>query len=252
MGERYTDLNAKTIDKWCAEGWEWGKPAPREQFVRAKQGDWQVLLTPCVPVPRAWFGDIRGKKLLGLASGGAQQMPLFAAAGAVCTVMDYSPAQIQSERDYAAREGYKIDIIRGDMTLPFPFADGAFDIIFNPVSNCYVRDLQHVWGECARVLKKGGVLLTGFDNGINYFFRDDNEREVVNHMPFDPLADEEQMRQCVQDDVGVQFSHSLESQLGGMLRAGFRICDLYEDTNGQGYLHELNIKTMMAVRCIKE
>jgi len=40
------------------------------------------VLTPTKPVPREWFGDLKGKKLLGLASGGGQQMPIFTAAGA--------------------------------------------------------------------------------------------------------------------------------------------------------------------------
>ena len=51
---------------------------------------------------------------------------------------------------------------------------------------------------------------------------------------------------------GIQFSHTLEEQLGGQLAAGFRLVDLYEDTNGQGRLHEMNIKTYLATYAIKE
>ena len=75
----YTEINASTIDRWCREGWEWGKPLPKEKYEAAKRGQWDVLLTPTRPVPHGWFGEIRGKRLLGLASGGAQQMPVFAA-----------------------------------------------------------------------------------------------------------------------------------------------------------------------------
>ena len=98
----YQDINARTIDKWIREGWEWGKPISHEVYERAKAGTWDVHLTPNKPVPHAWFGDLRGKKLLGLASGGGQQMPVFAALGAICTVLDYSPLQIESERMVAA------------------------------------------------------------------------------------------------------------------------------------------------------
>ena len=66
-------------------------------------------------------------------------MPVFAALGAICTVLDYSPLQLESERMVAEREGYGIRIIRGDMTKRLPFEDGEFDIIFHPVSNCYVE-----------------------------------------------------------------------------------------------------------------
>ena len=80
-----------------------------------------MFLTPTKPVPHEWFGKISGKKILGLASGGGQQMPIFAALGADCTVMDYSEEQLKSERIVAEREGYSIRIIRGDMTKPLPF-----------------------------------------------------------------------------------------------------------------------------------
>lgn len=248
----YTEINAATIDRWCREGWEWGKPLSKEKYEAAKLGQWDVLLTPTRPVPHGWFGgDIRGKRLLGLASGGAQQMPVFAALGADCAVLDYSESQIESEREYAAREGYAIDIIRADMTKPLPFEENSFDIIFHPVSNCYVRQVEPIWRECARILKKGGRLLASFDNGVNYLVGEDEER-IIHKMPFDPLNDPALMEECVRDDVGVQFSHTFEEELGGLLRAGFRLCDLYEDTNGVGRLHELNINTFMAVLCVKE
>ena len=86
----YTQINAKVVDQWVEQGWEWGKPVSREIFEKAKNNDWYVLLTPTRPVTKAWFCELKGAKVLGLASGGGQQMPVFAALGAVCTVMDIS------------------------------------------------------------------------------------------------------------------------------------------------------------------
>ena len=60
-------------------------------------------------------------------------------------------------------------------------------------------------------------------------------------MPFNPLRNPDQMQQLEGEDAGVQFSHSLEEQIGGQLEAGFILLSLYEDTNGEGRLHELNI-----------
>ena len=101
----YQDANAAVIDRWIAEGWEWGKPIDHETYLQAQNGQWSVVLTPTKPVPREWFGDLKGKKLLGLASGGGQQMPVFTAAGAECTVLDYSEKQLESEQAVAEREG---------------------------------------------------------------------------------------------------------------------------------------------------
>ena len=247
----YQELNAQTIDRWIEEGWEWGVPISRETYAAAKAGRWDVLLTPTKPVPHGWFGELRGKRVLGLASGGGQQMPIFAALGAVCTVLDYSERQLASERLVAEREGYGIEILRGDMTQPLPFADGSFDLIFHPVSNCYVEEVEPIWRECFRVLRPGGVLLAGLDNGINFLFEGEDETKVVNRLPFNPLKNPEQMEQLQRDDCGVQFSHTLEEQLGGQLRAGFRLTELYEDTNGAGRLHEMNIPSFVATRAVK-
>ena len=246
----YCSANAETIDRWIDEGWEWGIPISHEIFERAKQGDWNVLLTPTKPVPHEWFGELRGKKLLGLASGGGQQIPVFAALGADCTVLDYSNKQLESERFVADREGYSVRIIRADMTKRLPFEDGEFDIIFHPVSNCYVRDVLPIWKECFRVLKRGGVLLSGTDHFVNYLVDEDEER-IVNRLPFDPIANADQMRQLAQTDSGIQFSHTITEQIGGQLKAGFILTDIYEDTNGSGRLHELNVPTMLAMRSVK-
>ena len=178
-------------------------------------------------------------------------MPIFAALGAKCTVLDYSEKQLESERVFAEREGYNIEIIRADMTKPLPFPDESFDIIFHPVSNCYVREVKPIWKECCRILKKGGVLLSGLDNGMNFIIDENDETRIVNKLPFDPLSDEELYRKGIESGSGVQFSHTLQEQLGGQLEAGLILTDLYEDLNGYGKLDELNIPSFWASRAIK-
>lgn len=246
----YQDTNAETVDRWCREGWTWGQPISHEQYQKALMGDWDVYLTPTRPVPHGWFGELRGKKLLGLASGGGQQIPVFAARGAVCTVLDYSAEQCKSEDAVAQREGYSVTVLRADMTKGLPFADGTFDIIFHPVSNCYVEKVEPIFRECYRVLKTGGIFLGGYDTGLNYVF-DEAEEKMVYTLPFHPLKDRKVYEDCVRNDWGIQFSHTLEEQIGGQLKAGFRLLDLYEDTNGEGNLHEHNVPTFLATKCVK-
>ncbi len=249
MNSNYQEINSKTFDRWIDEGWEWGIPIDHETYVQALKGEWDVKLTPVKFVPHSWFGELRGKKVLGLASGGGQQMPIFAALGAECTVLDYSDRQLESEALVSKREGYSIRIVKADMTKPLPFKDGEFDLIFHPVSNCYIENVEPVFLECARVLKKDGVLLCGLDNGINYIF-DENEKEVVNSLPFNPLKNEKQRKLLEDEDCGIQFSHTLEEQIGGQLKASFMLTDIYEDTNGEGNLHKMNIPSFIATRAV--
>ncbi len=255
MKKRYQDINAETIDRWVAEGWEWGRPIDRQTYANAKAGNWDVLLTPTVPVPHSWFmtaGEstvhLKGKRILGLASGGGQQMPIFAAGGAECTVLDYSEKQCESERMVAEREGYAIKIVHFDMTRPLPFADGAFDIIFHPVANCYIREVEPVWRECWRVLRSGGVLLAGLDMGWNFAM---DEEGKLGFLPVDPVANEAQRLEMEKSGDGMQFSHTVTEQIGGQLKAGFVLTDVYEDTNGVGLLHERGIPSFTATRAVK-
>lgn len=246
----YQDINKETIDRWVEEGWEWGKPISHEDYIKTKNGEWKVFLTPTVAVPKDWFGDLKGKKILGLASGGGQQMPIFQALGADCTVLDYSSKQIESELNISERESYQIQAIEGDMTKRFPFEDESFDLVFHPVSNCYVEDVYHVFNEAYRVLKKGGLFLAGLNNEINYIV-DQDEKEIVFKMPFNPLKDEKARAYMEQEDAGMQFSHNMTEQIGGQLKAGFTLLDLYEDTNGFGRLHDLNIKSYIVTKAVK-
>ncbi len=247
----YQKINAETIDRWVEDGWEWGKPVSHEEYENAGNGKWEVLLTPQKPVPHEWFGDLEGKKILGLASGGGQQMPLFAALGAECTVLDYSDRQLESERFVAEREGYSIRIIKADMTKPLPFEDEEFDLIFHPVANCYVEEVKPIFKECARILKKGGALLGGYDSVINYVF-DEAETAFTYRLPFNPLKNKDQMKMMKDNDYGIQFSHTLEDQLGGQLEAGFLIAGFYEDSSTEGIFADYNIPNFYAVRAVKQ
>ncbi len=246
----YQDINARTTDLWCENGWEWGQAISHEEYQAAVDGKWDVKLTPTKYVPHNWFGDLKGKAVLGLASGGGQQIPIFTARGAICTVLDYSTAQCDSERMVADREGYSVTVVQGDMTKRLPFEDASFDIIFHPVSNCYVEEVKPIFKECYRVLKKGGVLLCGLDNGMNFIF-DDTETTVKYSLPFNPLKDKQMYEDSIKNDWGMQFSHTMEEQIGGQLEAGFILTHIYEDTNGRGPLHDLNIPSFIATRAVK-
>jgi SAM-dependent methyltransferase len=251
MDTNYTSINAKTIDRWIEEGWEWGIPITHEDYIKATHGEWNVLLTPTKYVPKNWFPELKNKKLLGLASGGGQQMPIFAALGVCPTILDYSEKQLASEKMVAEREGYTIEIIKADMTKTLPFGDGIFDIIFHPVSNCYIENVYHVWNECFRILKRGGILLAGMDNGLNFLFDDDEKSlKISNKLPYNPLKDKNQLKKLEANDNGIQFSHTLEEQIGGQLKAGFILKDLYEDYNGSGLLKEY-VPTYIATKAIK-
>jgi len=63
----------------------WCEPVDAAVIAAARRGEWAVILTPNIPVPRHWLGDLDGQRVLCLASGGGQQAPVLAAVGASVT-----------------------------------------------------------------------------------------------------------------------------------------------------------------------
>jgi len=228
--------NRQAWNRESAQGSEWSTPVSPETIRAARQGAWKVILTPNRPVPAAWFGDLPGKRVLCLASGGGQQAPILAAAGAEVVSFDLSDEQLRKDQFIAEREDLPLRCVRGDMADMSAFPAESFDLIFHPISNVFVPDLVPVWGECYRVLKPGGELLAGFMNP-SFFLFDHEEAAgsgvlVVKH----PLPYEEPGSLDVEDRIRweqsagpAQFSHSLESQIGGQIAAGFAITGFYED-----------------------
>ena len=92
-----------------------------------------------------------------LASGGGQQGPILAAAGADVTVFDNSPRQLEQDRYVADRDGLHLQTVEGDMRDLSCFPDESFDLIVHPVSNVFVPDVKPVWREAYRVLKPGAT-----------------------------------------------------------------------------------------------
>ncbi|MDD3163942.1 MAG: class I SAM-dependent methyltransferase, partial [Sphaerochaetaceae bacterium] len=158
---------------------------------------------------------------------------------------DLSDRMLEAENLVASREGYSIRAIQGDMTEPLPFEDEEFDLIFNPVSNCYIQDLMPVFRECFRILKKGGILMVGFDNGLGYAFNDE-QTALIHKLPFNPLEDPALMKELEDEDGGIQFSHTLKEEIGGQIEAGLVIQDIFEDTIHYGLLEKFNVPTFCA------
>lgn len=227
--------NREAWDKQVAGGNEWTQPVSSDDIARARNGDWSVVLIGHEPVPRDWFpADLHGLDVLCLASGGGQQGPILAAAGANVTVFDNSPAQLAQDRMVAERDGLDIATTQGDMRDLSAFADASFDLVYHPVSNLFCPDIRPVWRECHRVLRRGGSLLAGFLNPDLYIFDREAEDErgelVVRHrLPYSDLTHmTPEERERLVGDGPLEWSHSLADQIGGQLEAGFVITHFAE------------------------
>ena len=251
------NYNRAAWDYQVEGGNPWTIPVTAEQIAAARRGEWSIVLTENKPVPRAWFAPLMGRDVLCLASGGGQQGPILAAAGANVTVFDNSPRQLAQDRLVAERDGLNLITVEGDMRDLHAFADESFDLVFHPVSNLFAPEVRPVWKGAFRVLRRGGVLLAGFMNPACYIFDTALAYEqgllyVKYKLPYsdtDSLTPEERQRYLDQH-VPLEFSHTLSDQIGGQLDAGFVLTGLYEDQHRDFVLAHY-MPTYIATRAIK-
>lgn len=251
----YIKENEKIWDERSQNNDTWSIPVTSETVQLAREGIWSILLTPTKPVPSNWFPDkLDEKRILCLASGGGQQGPILAAVGADVTVFDNSIKQLEKDAFVAQRDNLKIKTVQGNMQDLSVFEDEYFDCIVHPWSNGYIDDILPVWRECSRVIKKNGILLSGFGNPIEHIF-DAGKLEqgvfsVTNTIPYADIEhmDNPETRRIVESD-GYLWSHTLEEQIQGQIEAGFAIIGFYEDIGGTAL--DKYINSSIATKAIK-
>jgi len=230
------EYNSEAWDREVERGISWSLPVSAEAIEKARNGEWEIILTPQKAVPREWFGEIKDRDVLCLASGGGQQAPILAAAGARVTSFDNSAKQLAQDRFVAARDDLEIRLEKGDAADLSRFPDESFDLIFHPCANCFIPRLAPVWRECFRVLRRGGRMLVGFTKPEIFIFdrqAEENEgvlrvRHALPYSDTESIGDEERAA-IIASGRPLEFSHTLEEQIGGQIAAGFVITGFYED-----------------------
>lgn len=232
-------------------------PISHDEIIEAKREPIAVSLTGGKTVPVEWFDEAKGNKILGVACGGGQQGPIFVTKGFGTTIMDYSEAQLASDKMVSEREDLSIKTVCADMTQEFPFENECFDIVFCPVSNAYIEDLGNMWRESYRVLNKEGLLMVGYVNPWIYMYDGDDvwDRPSVELLLKYPLPFHSKKLEAagvikINPGYGYEFSHTLEAQIGGQLKAGFVMVDFYESHNPRNRLTKFG-KDYIANLCTK-
>ena len=120
-------------------------------------------------------GDVQGRRVLDAGCGSGTLTEALRARGALVTGFDSSPAMLELARE---RLGEDVDLQVADISLPLPFADGAFDDVVAALVLHYLEDWTAPLSELRRVLKPGGRLLLSVnhprilessDPGADYF-----------------------------------------------------------------------------------
>ena len=222
--------NKSAWDNYVDKKDRWTIPVKEEELEKVRNGNWGIVLTPNNTVPKNWFPAFRSLKILGLACGGGQQGPILATLGADVTIFDNSEKQLQQDKILSDKFNLDIKTVQGDMKDLTVFDDNSFDLIFNPCSVVFVDNVLPVWSECFRVLKPGGILMTGLINPIS-FQLDEESLKLTYKQPFSDLHSlpKEKLEELKKKNEPLVFGHSLTDQIGGQLDAGFTITAMFED-----------------------
>jgi len=189
-----------------------------------------------------WLGtSIAGQRVLCLAAGGGRQGPLYAAAGGQVTVLDISDGMLELDRQVAQQRRLSLRLVQGSMSDLSMFQPREFDLVIQPVSTCYVRDILGVFQQVARVLRPQGLYISQHKSPVSLqaaltwnaqAIGDHAERpggyliqqDYYSRHSIPPVARPTHLR-----EPGTQeFIHRWEEILGGMCRAGMVIEDLVE------------------------
>jgi SAM-dependent methyltransferase len=256
------DLAEQNREAWNAASkgeCDWSIPVSADEIKLAKEGSWSVRLTPKKSMPHEWVPPLNGLEILCLASGGGQQVPILAAAGAKVTSLDISDEQLSKDVLVAKQHDLPVTAIRGEMTDLGRFKEGSFDLIFNPASTLFIEDVEPVWKACYRVLRPGGVLLSGSMNPSFFLFDHDEalSQGILNvkfPLPYSDLTSltDDQMAAMRKSRKTIEFGHSLDDLIGGQIRSGFQIAGFYEDYwDDSVTLLNLYSPTLFATRALK-
>jgi SAM-dependent methyltransferase len=218
----HLDQNRRAWDALVREGQRHTLPARDEDFI-----------DPLATINSdGWLGNsVAGQRVLLLAAGGGRHSALYAAAGAIVTVVDLSPAMLELDRQVAAERKLAVRIVETSQDDLRMFAASEFDIIVQPVSTCYVPDVSLVYQQAARILTIGGLYISQHKSPVSLqsstlpnatgkyelqepYYRSGPLPAVTNSPHREPGT--------------LEYLHRYEELLGGLCRSGFVIEEFYE------------------------
>lgn len=199
--------------------------------------------------PERRFGEIAGKKVLCLASGGGKQSAAFGVLGASVTVFDLSAEQLANDQVAAQQYGFTVQTVQGDMRDLSALDGQAFDIVAQAFSLNFVPEAEQVFREVRHIMKVGGIYtfqcanpffsgLTEKDwNGEGYTLKHPYVANAeIQYEDSDWVYDQSQQPRI---QPPKEYRHTLSGLVRGLVGNGFVInhisdsTDFYPDSNAK-------------------
>ena len=217
--------NARVWDAYARNARRFARPVTDKEFMQRVQA---VANDPFLK------GSLKHRQVLCLGSGGGMQSALYAAAGALVTVVDISAEMLALDREVATERDLMVTTVEASIDCLEVLAAARFETVIQPVCTCYVADVEAVYREVARVTAPGGLyvsqhkqpvsLQTSVKPGnLGYFL----ETPYYQAGPLPAVSGSPH-----REEGTLEFLHRWEPLLGGLCRSGFYIEDLNEPIHG--------------------
>ena len=219
--------NARMWDTYARTQRRFARPVTDKEFAQRVQA---VTSDPFLE------GHLVGRQLLCLGSGGGMQSALYAAAGAHVTVVDISPEMLALDREVAAERGLMLTTLEASIDALETISAAQFETVIQPVSSCYVPDVEAVYQEVARVTCAGGLYVSQHKQpGSLQASANPGSLGYLIESPYYRPGPLPAVSGSPHREEGTfEFLHRLEPLIGGLCRSGFRIEDLSEPLHGDG------------------
>jgi SAM-dependent methyltransferase len=219
--------------------------------------------------PDGTLGEVAGKDVLCLASGGGQQSVGFAMLGARVTVVDLSPSQLARDVEAAKYHRLAIRTVQADMRDLSALEAAGFDLVCHPYSINFVPDCRPVFRAVARVARPGAVyeLMTANPFLAGLGTHDWNGRAYELRRPYVAGA----LVECPDESwvtpgdaseaprPSREYRHTLSALINGMSAEGLSVRSVREYTRSEpdaepgGWDHLLSIAPLwLTFRAVRE
>lgn len=222
------------------------RPAPGTggDYRRVNERGWTELArlgsTSSIPLnvhriarPRAWLDSFHWlpwdeiRDVLVLAGAGGQQASLFAKIGCRVTLVDLSEGQLALDRQVAAETGLDLECVQADMCDLSVLGRRRYDLVYQPVSTCYVPDVRRCYQAVASVLRPGGLYWSQHWNPtqiqVSTTYAWDGSAYRLDHPLTGRVARVLSGPGQADGPLLWHYVHSLGDLIGGMCDAGFAI-----------------------------
>ena len=174
------------------------------------------------------LGDVRGKRVLELACGGAQNSIALSTWGADVVALDISANQIEFASCLREKTGQSFDLIAGDMASPLMFRPGSFDLVLSAFGWEFIPDLRGCVASCADLIRPGGRLLMSTVHPLTAFDWDLGRRTLLVTDYFNPPVEVWEEPVPEGHSPGLTFFRTIEELVGSVTDAGLVVEKLLE------------------------